>query len=677
MKHSVFVKTIAVLLAVCALTVAVGSAIGVVLLAEQGLYTRTYEQWQKERYENLAHGLGSAMAESYAARKHSNLSYVELTYIGWGNAPSTIGTWWSVADDHWCYQIINSYNNVLESSYTDRFADQLSISFEMSARYPVRASFDSDWDDMATGYDESGTQREIYFRYLQSPEYTVKVWLMPESLNQYSGIRVQVYEMLYGLRNAFVMALAGSLLILAGSLVYLLCAAGKRRSGDMPNPGGLNRLPLDLYGVVVFLGCAVLTAVSIRVLEEFLFFSSEMHMGWLAVAALAILAGSVLLIGFLVALAAQWKMHNFYIWKHSLIGFLWGKLWKGLCYAGRALRKLFALLPLIWRYLLIGAAMAVIPAFCFFCCVASDGRFARSFWMLMLFAGLAADVAMVCYGAYAYGTVLKGAQKMASGELHTKVDTQHLVGEYKTCGEHLNKLADVAVVAAKNQTKSERMKTELITNVSHDIKTPLTSIINYIDLLQKAETQEEKTQYLQVLDRQSQRMKKLIDDLMEMSKATSGNLSVDIARVDAAEAVNQALGEFADKLAAKELNVVFNQPSDAVAVLADGRLIWRVLSNLLSNIVKYALPGTRVYVDMRVLDSTVEISLKNISKEPLNVSADELTERFVRGDASRNTEGSGLGLNIAQSLMELQKGRLDLLVDGDLFKVTLTFPAAR
>ena len=232
----------------------------------------------------------------------------------------------------------------------------------------------------------------------------------------------------------------------------------------------------------------------------------------------------------------------------------------------------------------------------------------------------------------------------------------------------------MAVVAAQKQLKSERMKTELITNVSHDIKTPLTSIINYVDLLQKPHTEQQQEQYLEVLDRQSQRLKKLIDDLMEMSKASTGNMAVDVMKVDAAEAVNQALGEFADKLEKAQLIPVFRQPEEPVYMMADGRLVWRVMSNLLSNAVKYALPGTRVYIDLQKVDSKVILSLKNISREELNVQTDELLERFVRGDASRNTEGSGLGLNIAKSLMELQKGQLQILVDGDLFKVTLIFP---
>jgi len=219
------------------------------------------------------------------------------------------------------------------------------------------------------------------------------------------------------------------------------------------------------------------------------------------------------------------------------------------------------------------------------------------------------------------------------------------------------------------------MKTELITNVSHDIKTPLTSIINYVDLLQQPHTEEEGEQYLEVLSRQSLRLKKLVEDLMDMSKATTGNVTVNVTSVDAVETVNQALGEFSDKLENAKLTPVFRTPDSQLHMLADGKLTWRVLSNLLSNVVKYALPGTRVYLDLLRLDRSVVLSVKNISREELNISADELTERFVRGDASRNTEGSGLGLNIAQSLMRLQHGSMEVTVDGDLFKVTLAFPA--
>ncbi|MBO7251550.1 MAG: GHKL domain-containing protein, partial [Oscillospiraceae bacterium] len=193
---------------------------------------------------------------------------------------------------------------------------------------------------------------------------------------------------------------------------------------------------------------------------------------------------------------------------------------------------------------------------------------------------------------------------------------------------------------------------------------------------QKPHTELEGMQYLEVLDRQSQQLKKLLEDLMDMSKASTGNMTVEITQVDAVESINQALGEFSDKLERARLTPVFRHTELSVPMWADGRLVWRVLNNLLGNAVKYAMPGTRLYLDLMTLDNTVVISLKNISREELNIDAEELMDRFVRGDGSRNTEGSGLGLNIAKSLMELQKGQMQLLVDGDLFKVTLIFPAA-
>ena len=196
-----------------------------------------------------------------------------------------------------------------------------------------------------------------------------------------------------------------------------------------------------------------------------------------------------------------------------------------------------------------------------------------------------------------------------------------------------------------------------------------------MDLLQKPHTEQQQTEYLEVLSRQSSRMKKLIEDLMELSKASTGNISVHISTMDAAETVNQALGEFSDKLEAARLTPVFHQPEEPIMMRSDGRLVWRVLSNLLSNAVKYAVPDTRLYIDLSRFEDKVLLSLKNISKEELTVHADELMERFVRGDTSRKNEGSGLGLNIAKSLMEVQGGQMQLLLDGDLFKVTLIFPA--
>ena len=350
-------------------------------------------------------------------------------------------------------------------------------------------------------------------------------------------------------------------------------------------------------------------------------------------------------------------------WDMTKKAFTLLRLWLGRF--GRTCESLFSRLPLIWQWLLIGMVLAV------WLLVAVAGRMESMVILWCCF-----SLAVVLYGANCFGALLEGVKRMRGGDLEAKVDDKSLIGSFREFAGELNGLADVAMVAAQKQLKSERMKTELITNVSHDIKTPLTSIINYVDLLDKPHTQEQEKAYIEVLSRQSLRLKKLIDDLMEMSKASTGNIQVEIGKIDAVEAVNQALGEFTDKLTAAGLTPVFHQDGQEIYLLADGRLLWRAMSNVLSNAVKYALPGTRLYVDVSAVENTVVISFKNISGAQLNISAEELMERFVRGDSSRNTEGSGLGLNIAKSLMELQKGQLQLLVDGDLFKVTLVFPRA-
>jgi signal transduction histidine kinase len=229
-------------------------------------------------------------------------------------------------------------------------------------------------------------------------------------------------------------------------------------------------------------------------------------------------------------------------------------------------------------------------------------------------------------------------------------------------------------IAVEDRMKSERMKTELITNVSHDIKTPLTSIINYASLIGQAPDGPDVPEYSQVLLRQSEKLKRLIDDLVEASKASTGNLDVLLSPCDASVFLTQAAGEYEEKLQAADLTLVTKQPEKELRIMADGRRMWRIFDNLMNNICKYAQPGTRVYLSLEEKDGKALISFKNTSREALDISEAELMERFTRGDASRTTEGNGLGLSIAGSMAELQGGKLSLTVDGDLFKAVLTFP---
>jgi signal transduction histidine kinase len=272
--------------------------------------------------------------------------------------------------------------------------------------------------------------------------------------------------------------------------------------------------------------------------------------------------------------------------------------------------------------------------------------------------------------------VQDGIKDIAEGKLTEPISTDKMYFDFKTDIERLNSINEGVQIAVADQMRSERMKTELITNVSHDIKTPLTSIINYVDLLSKEmgkdEPDDEKTkEYLEVLGRQSNRLKKLIQDLIDASKATTGNIEMDIDKVNVSMLINQALGEFEDKLNNASLTVVKHGLDESAFAQADGRYLWRVFDNLLINICKYSQEKTRVYLDVEAADDVVNISFKNISKEELNVSPEELMERFTRGDSSRNTEGSGLGLSIASSLVNMMGGSMKIDIDGDLFKVNV------
>ena len=265
-------------------------------------------------------------------------------------------------------------------------------------------------------------------------------------------------------------------------------------------------------------------------------------------------------------------------------------------------------------------------------------------------------------------------EEIYQGKTDTRLDEEEFKGEFKTAAIHINDIAGGFSNAVEEKLKSERLKTELITNVSHDIKTPLTSIINYVDLLKKEGLSEEKVaEYLAILENKAQRLKKLTEDLVEASKASSGNIKLNIERLEVNELMKQVSAEFEDKFQKRKLEEIITFTQNPVYIKADSRYMYRVLENMYSNISKYALENSRVYTDILQEGKKVTIQMKNISKEKLNITADELMQRFVRGDASRNTEGSGLGLSIARSLTELQGGEFSIYLDGDLFKIIIVF----
>ena len=331
--------------------------------------------------------------------------------------------------------------------------------------------------------------------------------------------------------------------------------------------------------------------------------------------------------------------------------------------AASFLLEILKAIPMIWKMLALFVVTFFIELF-----LLSDQNYLLWFIeKLCLFVGFA----YFCLCMY---KLMKASHALASGDLSYQVDTSKMIWDLKKHGEDLNSIGKGMAIAVEDRVKSERMKTELITNVSHDIKTPLTSIINYADLIHKEKTNNKKIgEYAEVLLRQSVRLKRLLEDLVEASKASSGNLDVVFSPCDASIFLEQAQGEYEEKLKEAKLELITSKPDHEVMIMADPRRMWRIFDNLMNNICKYALSGTRVYLSLDEDKEKAIITFKNTSRDALNIPAEELMERFKRGDESRNSEGNGLGLSIAQSLAQLQNGDLSLSIDGDLFKAILSF----
>ena len=686
MKYHGFIKVLAIILCVVSLVALAASGIGVTVALYMDLYRNEADAYMESNRAYDAERYATELAQKHAAKTLGGCpeEFLQRYYGNWAHL-------WD--DEKVQYAILDKNGNVLEGSkdteqydtkyafavYTRYFmvvdggvkfpADQMLTTDPSVATLPTGATtpvyehtFSYDWYD-----EKTGTYQEYILTRVDGPVYTVELYLQEGAYQAVQDLEWQAVSVLWQLRYAIIGIFIAALVVFVTSLVYLCFAAGHKPGRTAVIPGGLNRTPLDIYGasavILVILGVYAITFCAYGVQYEQ--YRALAISGMVAAAMLM----ALILVGFVFAFAAQRKLGRRALLKRTMVGrvlvWCWHKGKRVWSFVWKAMQHLMEVLPLIWQWLMVGLVFG-------FLLLISIGMRDE----LLLLVTVVGYIAVCAYGSYAFGQLLKQAKEMNSGDLSVKKENPLLFGCFKTFAAQLNSLSSVVSTAAREQMKSERMKAELITNVSHDLKTPLTSIINYVDLLQKAETPEAAQEYLQVLSRQSQHMKKLIDDLMEMSKASTGNLAVELTKVDAVEALNQAIGEFADRLNTARLSPVLRLPDQPLWIHADGKLVWRVLNNLLGNVVKYALPDTRVYIDLQQQGGKAVLSLKNISRESLNITSEELMERFVRGDASRNTEGSGLGLNIAKSLMDLQHGQLILVVDGDLFKVCLEFPLA-
>lgn len=496
----------------------------------------------------------------------------------------------------------------------------------------------------------------------------------------------QILGLVYDWSNWWLpMVLVGAVGTLA-CLVFVFVSAGRRKGSEGASLNVADRLPLDLYAAICWaavfgLLLAVVAVADTMIDNTWPFLVTRNGVMFVVTVAICAYTGILIALAPFLSFATRLKVGGGIWWRNTLICWVCRLCWRVIKWCWGLVKRFFGW---IWYML---RKIPVVPGAALIAFIVIFVNFLLFVWMrgsyystapvfFMFLFDLVIFVA-ICFGAWQMKSLKAAGERMARGEIDEKIDTQHMYWEFKHHAENLNSIGDGMAAAVEQRMKSERLKTELITNVSHDIKTPLTSIVNYVDLLQKPHTPEQESEYLEVLDRQSKRLKKLTEDLVEASKASTGNMNVNIVRTNTREIIEQSLAEYGRRMEQGNLAVIVNIPDEPPHAMADGRLLWRVLDNLFNNVVKYAMSNTRVYIDAAADGGEVIISVKNISRDPLNISADELMERFVRGDSSRHTEGSGLGLNIVQSLVTLMHGTFSISVDGDLFKAEIRLPEAK
>ena len=508
--------------------------------------------------------------------------------------------------------------------------------------------------------DQSFDTKDFVFAVSVDTKFSVADSMADEAEN-YETYSKLMFPMLAG-------AIFGSVLWLIG-MVWLTVTAGRRPEDEEIHLNGFDRWYTEIAaGTVIGIWLAGTIISGTLIANSSLGYSHVV----VTVIVICLICGTYTMAWFLIGyLSLVRRIKAGTLWKNSLIR-------KVLKWIGKCSGKLADFARAFSRntaekikVLLVGGAFLFLQFLIIGCVFSGAGVF--------LLALMAVDVAVMIFAirkADGLDLIMDGLKKISDGELQYKIKTDTLTGKQKVMAEYINNIGSGLDAAVENSLKKERMQTELITNVSHDLKTPLTSIINYVDLMKRENPTDPKIQeYLRILDEKSQRLKVLTEDVVEASKASTGNIKLEMNDIDFVEMVQQVIGEFEEKFQEKNLTMMVHFTDEPSIIYADGQRMCRVLENVFGNVVKYAMEGTRVYAEISNRNKKVTFSLKNISAQPLNISADELTERFIRGDVARNTEGSGLGLSIAKSLTELQGGEFKLYLDGDLFKVMITFVA--
>ena len=508
--------------------------------------------------------------------------------------------------------------------------------------------------------DQSFDTKDFVFAVSVDTKFSVADSMADEAEN-YETYSKLMFPMLAG-------AVFGSVLWLIG-MVWLTVTAGRKPEDEEIHLNGFDRWYTEIAA-----GAVIGIWLAGTIISGTLIANSSLGYSYAVVTVIVtcLICGTYTMAWFLIGyLSLVRRIKAGTLWKNSLIRTV--LKWIGKCSGKLAdfVRAFSRNTAEKIKVLLVGGAFLFLQ-FLIIGCIFGGAE-------VFLLALMAVDVAAMIFvirKADGLDLIMDGLKKISDGELQYKIKTDTLTGKQKVMAEYINNIGGGLDAAVENSLKKERMQTELITNVSHDLKTPLTSIINYVDLMKRENPTDPKIQeYLRILDEKSQRLKVLTEDVVEASKASTGNIKLEMNDIDFVEMVQQVIGEFEEKFQEKNLTMMVHFTDESSIIYADGQRMWRILENVFGNVVKYAMEGTRVYAEISNRNKKVTFSLKNISAQPLNISADELTERFIRGDVARNTEGSGLGLSIAKSLTELQGGEFKLYLDGDLFKVMITFVA--
>ncbi len=640
--HSMVAKTFAFIMCIVMLCVTGVSIAGIVLMWSAEVYTYPEEKLRYETFEEMTYGKiyniiwhlkNYSEPDSFGSSeifKYNNIASVKVENYTDGEvlfdeAPKAVNEKYVYSSYYYIDTILIDGKEAYEA-------------YVIPDRFDINDYDSENIRKITIGIAEELTSPDEYFWFdiLIGLMYALKYWIYPIG--------------------------AAALILSVVCFVFLMSAAGKRKGILEPAPSNLTKVPFEIPTFAAFLAVPF----------SFYIIDAVDHDDVALIIATVCVCIAWVIIGifWLMSLAVRIKLGT--LFTNTITYRILRFIWRALCFVGRGIRAVVRAIPLIWKALLLLGGVSLVE---FIIILAAYHKITL---LLFWFFGKVIFVPAIVYFVIMLGNLKKSGKEIADGNIDHKIDTKYLILDLKEHAEDLNRIGEGINIAVDERMKSERMKTELITNVSHDIKTPLTSIINYSDLICREECDNENIkEYSAILHNQSERMKRLIDDLVEASKASSGNLDIMLAECDARVLISQASGEYSQRMTDAGLELVCSLPEEEIRIMADGRRIWRVFDNLMNNARKYALPGTRVYLSLEELGGRAVFKFRNISREPLSVDASELTERFVRGDASRNTEGNGLGLSIAKSMTELQGGDFEITVDGDLFKVTLTFPKVK